>query len=84
MRTIVELRDDQLAALDQISAEEQVSRAEAVRRAVDVYLRERKRDVLRRTFGAWGHKKLDGLEYTRAIREEWDERERGLRQRRPD
>ena len=84
MRTIVDLRDDQLAELDAISAEERISRAEALRRAVDVYLRERKRDAARKAFGSWRHKNLDGLEYTRAIREEWDERERRLRQRLPD
>lgn len=84
VRTIIDLRDDQLAELDAITAEERISRAEALRRAVDVYLRERKRDAARKAFGSWRHKKLDGVEYTRAIREEWDERERGIRQRLPD
>lgn len=84
VRTIIDLRDDQLAELDAITAEERISRAEALRRAVDVYLRERKRDAARKAFGAWQHKKLDGVEYTRAVREEWDERERGIRQRLPD
>ncbi len=84
MRTIIDLRDDQLAELDAITAEERISRAEALRRAVDVYLRERKRDAARKAFGSWRPKKLDGVEYTRAIREEWDERERGIRQRLPD
>jgi hypothetical protein len=84
MRTIVDLRDDQVAALEALCAAEHISRAEAVRQAVDLYLRERKREAFRNAFGSWRHKKLDGLEYTRAIREEWDECERGLRQRLPD
>ncbi len=84
MRTIVDLRDDQVAELDEVGAEEHISRAEAVRQAVDLYLRERKRNAARRAFGSWRHKKLDGVEYTRALREEWDERERGFRQRLPD
>ena len=81
MRTIIDLRDDQLAELDAIRAEQQISRAEVFQRAIDVYLRERKRDAFRNAFGAWRHKNLDGLEYTQKIREEWDDRERRLRQR---
>ena len=80
MRTIIDLREDQLAALDRIMADEQVSRAEAIRDAVDVYLRERKRVASRAAFGGWAHKKLNGLSYTEAARKEWDERERSLRQ----
>ncbi len=84
MRTIIDLRDDQVAELDAVGAEERISRAEAVRQAVDIYIRERKRNAARKAFGAWQHKKLDGVEYTRELREEWDERERRLRQRLPD
>ncbi len=84
MRTIIDLRVDQLAELDAIREKEHLSREEVVRRAVDIYLRERKRDAFRKGFGAWKHKNLDGLEYTQKIREEWDDRERRLRQRLPD
>jgi len=80
MRTIIELREDQLAALDRIVADEKMSRAEAIRDAVDVYLRERKRVASRAAFGGWAHKKLDGLKYIAEARGEWDERERSLRQ----
>lgn len=80
MRTIIDVRPDQLAELDKIVAEERISRAETIRDAIDVYLRERKRAASRAAFGAWAHKKLDGLEYVQALREEWDERERSLRQ----
>lgn len=84
MRTIIDLRNDQLAELDAIRSIEHISRAEILRQAVDIYLRERKREAFRNAFGAWRHKNLDGLEYTQKIREEWDDRERRLRQRLPD
>ena len=82
MRVAVDLRDDQLAALQVLCAEEGISRAEAVRRAIDGFLprrpTEEDRAQMLESFGAWKHMKLDGLEYTRAIREEWDDRERRL------
>ena len=37
MRTIIDVRPDQLAELDKIVAEESVSRAETIRDAIDVY-----------------------------------------------
>lgn len=80
MRTIIDVRPDQIAELDKIVAAEHVSRAEAIRDAIDIYLRERKRAASRAAFGGWANKNLDGLQYTETIREEWDERERSLRQ----
>jgi Arc/MetJ-type ribon-helix-helix transcriptional regulator len=78
MRTIVEIPDDQLAALKAECEREQISRAEAIRRALAEWLeapdrkKARRRAVLDATFGAWKHLGIDGLEYQRRIRAEWD------------
>ena len=78
MRTIIDLPEEQLAALKAECERERISRAEAIRRAVEAWLndpdrkRARRRDVLDATFGAWKHLGIDGLEYQRAIRAEWD------------
>lgn len=78
MRTIIDLTDEQLAALKRLCEREKISRAEAVRRAVDKLLQEqesatadRKAD-LDAVFGAWKHRNIDGLEYQRKIRSEWE------------
>ncbi|MFN0095735.1 MAG: ribbon-helix-helix protein, CopG family [Dehalococcoidia bacterium] len=76
MRTIVDLTDDQLAALKAYCDRERVSRAEAVRRAVDALVcqdpRERRDAALDAAFGAWKDRNIDALEYVRALREEWE------------
>ena len=76
MRTIIDLTDEQIKRLAEYTACHGVSRAEAVRRAVDALTKEteaeRRRRVLAETFGAWKHLGIDGLEYQRQIRAEWD------------
>ena len=78
MRTIIELPEEQVRRLDEHCRRERISRAEGVRRAVAALLehdeaeRETDQQVLRSTFGAWKHLGIDGLEYQRAIRAEWD------------
>ncbi|MFN8506382.1 MAG: ribbon-helix-helix protein, CopG family [Dehalococcoidia bacterium] len=78
MRTIIELRTDQVRALDARCATSGISRAEAIRRAVDSWLEgagtggsddER---LFREAFGMWADRDTDALEYTRRLRAEWD------------
>lgn len=71
MRTIIELPDDQVAALAELCDREKISRAEAIRRAVDVMLTE-KQTVSRDTaFGAWA-KRDDSRTVVDSLREEWN------------
>ena len=70
MRTIVDLPDEQLNALAEVCKRDQISRAEAVRRAVAAYLETRRADDAS-SFGLW-RGRADGLEYQRALRDEWD------------
>jgi hypothetical protein len=86
MRTIVDIPDDQIKALDRIGNREKLSRAELVRRAVSQYLEaetpKKPRPITNDIFGIAkpGDKRffdgLDGVEYQRRIRAEWDDRDK--------
>jgi hypothetical protein len=74
MRTIVELPQDQIDALDGICRAEGISRAEAVRRAVALLVAERAAGASRRAFGLWKGRRTDGVASQRRLRGEWRER----------
>lgn len=74
MRTIIELPSEQLDALSSYCRREHLSRAEAIRRAVALMLEQCRKSA----FGAWKDIDIDGAQYQRAIRAEWDDREGGL------
>ncbi len=69
MRTLVDLPEKDIRALDARARIEQVSRAELVRRAVAGFL-ERQHRLPEEAFGAWGSAE-DGLRYQRRLRDEW-------------
>lgn len=72
MRTIVELPDDQLAALALVCEREGISRAEAVRRAVHEFTRTRgAAPDGSAAFGLWRARRAGGLAYQRRLRAEW-------------
>lgn len=71
MRTIIDLPDEQLEALDALCLRDGISRAEAVRRAVAGHLaRERAPDV-RAAFGIWRDRPVDSLTLVATLRDEW-------------
>ena len=73
MRTIIDLPQEHVETLDRLGAVEQKSRAALVREAVAAYLAERLQpDAVRPAFGIWRDDAIDGLEYQRQLREEWD------------
>ena len=78
MRTIVDLPDEQIRALDAYSKKYGISRAEAVRRAVASFLpkrRQRRLDFRNDpAFGSWKNRDVNAVEYQRKLRAEWDER----------
>ena len=80
MRTIVDLPEPQVEALDALCRAERISRAEAIRRAVALLLRDRPAAELHRAFGLWRGREEDGLSYERRVRREWD-RPRATRRR---
>ena len=68
MRTIVDIPDDQLRALDEICARDALSRAEAVRRAIARYIAEQAHGDLDDAFGLWGDRVTDALVYEDELR----------------
>ena len=72
MRTIIDLPDGQLEALDGICRRESISRAEAIRRAVDLLVRDRAAGASHAAFGLWrGPSAVDGVKYQEQLRREW-------------
>lgn len=72
MRTIIDVPETQLEALDNWCRLEGVSRAEAIRRAVDVLLERHRAAQAKPAFGLWRGHVSDGLKYQQTLRREWD------------
>lgn len=72
MRTIIDLPDRQVEALERISRSRKLSRAELIRQAVERYLQEHlpARDE---AFGLWKREglRVDGIAFQRRLRREW-------------
>ncbi|MFZ4683449.1 MAG: ribbon-helix-helix protein, CopG family [Terrimicrobiaceae bacterium] len=73
MRTIVELPDDQVAAVAQICSRQGISRAEAIRQALARMIAEQESGELESAFGAWKNSKLKSREFVDQLRDEWTE-----------
>ncbi len=71
MRTLVDLGDAQIQALDELSKQEKRSRAALIRQAIDDYLEKRRDRHESDAFGLWGKRKIDGLAYQEKVRGEW-------------
>ena len=72
MRTIIEVPPNQLEALDGLCEREGISRAEAIRRAIAEHVLRNPPPDRASAFGLWRARGIDGLEYQKAIRSEWD------------
>ncbi len=68
MRTIIDLPDEHVAALDELCRRERISRAEAIRRAVARYLEECAIADADDAFGMWRHRAIDALAYEDELR----------------
>jgi len=71
MRTLVDLGDAQVQALDELSKKEKRPRAALIRQAIDDYLRKRREEQEGDAFGLWGKRKVDGLAFQKKVRSEW-------------
>ena len=71
MRTLVDLGDGQIQALDELSKKDKRSRAALIRQAIDDYLAKRHSKQEDDSFGLWGKRKVDGLAYQEKVRREW-------------
>ena len=72
MRTIIELPNDQIEALDALCQRDGISRAEAIRRAVAAHVERERTPDLARVFGLWRTRRVDGVKYQQRLRREWD------------
>jgi hypothetical protein len=78
MRTIIDIPEQDIEALDSIKADEGVSRNELVKRGVAMLLKTYQKTEVE-AFGLWSKDNLtdaqvqaqDGLDYQLALREEW-------------
>lgn len=74
MRTIVEIPDEVVQALDSVCRRENCSRASVVREAVAQYLTRISPDPGESgAFGIWKGRSVDGVQYQRQLRDEWDD-----------
>lgn len=71
MRTIIDIPEKQLSALNAWCDREKISRAEAIRRALDVVLPEKQAGKRADCFGAWKPRKGNGR-LVRTLRGEWE------------
>ena len=71
MRTLVDLPEPDVRALDQIGKRRRVSRAKVIRQAVSEFLAKSATDETNAAFGLWRDEGVDGLEYQRRVRAEW-------------
>ncbi len=70
MKTLVDLGNGQIKALDELSKTEKRSRAALIRQAVDDFLAKRRSQPEGEAFGLWGKRKIDGVAYQQMVRGE--------------
>ncbi len=78
VRTIIDLPNTQLEALDALCRREGISRAEAVRRAVAAHVQQRRAAAPDAAFGLWRDRGVDALAYQDRLRREWDRSPKGV------
>ena len=71
MRTLVDIGDKEIQALDKLAAEEKVSRAALIRRAIADLLQKRTETDVADAFNLWGPETKDGLVLQEELRHEW-------------
>jgi hypothetical protein len=71
MRTLIDLGEPQIQALDALAKKQKLSRAALIRQAVDEYLSAWRGEPKGEAFGLWGKHKMDGLDYQKKLRGEW-------------
>jgi predicted transcriptional regulator len=71
MRTLIDMSDAQVDALDALAKRVRQSRAALVRAAIDDYLVRHRREQVEDGFGLWGKRSVDGVAYQEKVRGEW-------------
>ncbi|WP_064710109.1 CopG family transcriptional regulator [Rhizobium bangladeshense] len=71
MRTLVDIGEPEVKALDRLAQREKMSRAALIRKAINDFLDRNNADIEAEAFGLWGDRKVDGLTYQENMRNEW-------------
>lgn len=71
MRTLVDIEEGQLLALDALSKREKTSRAALMRQAIREFLAKTSAADADSAFGLWGEAGEEGLAYQDRLRAEW-------------
>lgn len=71
MRTLVDIPDEDISALDQLGVQRGASRAKVIRDAVRDYLTRNPPADRDAAFGIWRGMEEDGLAYQERLRSEW-------------
>ena len=72
MQIIIDLTDDQLEALTKLGEQKGLSRTALIREAVTEYLTTRRTADLSGSFGLRRSKAVDGTQYQKRLRDEWE------------
>ena len=71
MRTLVDIPEPDVRALDEIGERRGASRAKIIRQALREFLSRNARPPGDEAFGLWRGRGIDGLEYQEKARSEW-------------
>lgn len=71
MRTLVDIPDEFIEAIDKICKREKISRSEAIRRAVASFTETKAIAEFESALGSWKDLEIDGVEFQRKLRSEW-------------
>jgi metal-responsive CopG/Arc/MetJ family transcriptional regulator len=71
VRTLVDLPEEDVAALDDLRERRSLSRAKIIREAVSDYLARHRGGAAEAAFGLWRDRKIDGVDFQRRLRAEW-------------
>jgi Arc/MetJ-type ribon-helix-helix transcriptional regulator len=71
MRTIIQLPDELLKALDRVAKARRLSRAEVIRQAIARHLEQEGPAEAGEAFALWRDRKFDALAYEDTLRAEW-------------
>ena len=71
MRTLIDIGEADIAALDRLAAQDKVSRAALIHKSIRGYLDTQKQAQEKSAFGLWAEHPVDGLAYQEKLRDEW-------------
>jgi len=74
VRTIVDIPDQFIESLDRLGTTNHQSRAALIREAIADFLKVKSLPPSEAAFGIWQSRKIDGVDYQNALREEWEGR----------